>query len=78
MSIYFDIKLQKYLKGKSKNALKDCISKYDLYGNILGTYYSISEACFSVHSDFKGNINRLSLSSSPRRTAGDSAVRQPP
>ena len=51
----FDIKLKKYLRGKSKNTLKDCISKYDFNGNILGTYYSLSDACFSIDPNFKGN-----------------------
>ena len=55
----FDNKLKKYLKGKSKNTLEDCISKYDLDGNILGTYYSLSDACFSIDPNFKGNTSLI-------------------
>ena len=51
----FEIKLNKYLKGKSKNTLDNCISKYDLSGNLLGTYYSLTDAYATINATKSGN-----------------------
>ncbi len=45
----FESKLQKYLKSKSKGKLENGISKYDLEGNYLDTYYSITDAVKSTN-----------------------------
>lgn len=48
----FNTRLEKFKKGKSKGKLENGISKYDLDGNYLDTYYSVSDAVKST-----GNSN---------------------
>lgn len=44
----YKVKLEKYLKGKSKGKLDQPINKYDLDGNYIATYYSYADASRSV------------------------------
>lgn len=54
----FDKKLYKLNKGKSKNTLKDCISKYDFEGNLIATFYTLSDAYRSVDPSGRASGNR--------------------
>lgn len=52
----FKNKLDKYLKGKSKGLVTECISKYDINGNIIETYYTFKDALRSIENATNANL----------------------
>lgn len=55
----YEDRLKDYQMSKNKHALKDCISKYTLKGEYLGTFYSCHEACLSVKNATNTSIIKM-------------------
>ena len=52
----YEYRLNKYKKGLSKGKLSNGLSKYDLDGNYIETFYTYKDAVLSVSSSKNGGL----------------------